>query len=139
MLRMRRRAGIRNLKGMSKVKRKYIIGAWSQLVFLSILGLIMYNMYSSEGLSISSGSFFLLLYILGGIFSFQHTMQRGKIKDLQERLAKYEPGSDISPWRKFLPEFLTHRYVGVQVLDWIWLVVFVFAALFFVILIGGSF
>ena len=120
---------------MSKVKRKYIIGAWSQLVLLSILGLVMYNMDDLEGQSISVRSFFLLLYILCGLFSFQHMIQRGKIKALQERLEKYEPGSAISTWRRFLPKFLTHRYIGVEVLDWIWLVVFVFAALFFVVLV----
>ena len=103
-------------------------------MLLSILGLVMYNMDGPEGQSISVGSFFLLLYILCGLFSFQHTIQRGKIKNLQERLAKYEPDSDISTWRKFLPEFLTHRYVGVQVWDWIWLVVFVVGVLFLVIL-----
>lgn len=120
---------------MSKVKRKYVIGAWSQLVLLSLLGVIMYNTITPGELSFNRGAFFLALYILVGVSSFQHTLQRGKIRDLQERLAKHEPGSDISTWRRFLPEFLTHRYIGVEVLDWIWLVVFVVAILFFAALI----
>ena len=120
---------------MSKGRRKYIIGAWSQLVLFSILGLVMYNMAGPEELSVSRRSFFLLLCVLCGISSFQHTLQRGKIRDLQQRLAKYEPGSDISTWRRLLPEFLTRRYIGVEVLDWIWLVVFVVLVLFLAALV----
>ena len=120
---------------MSKRGRKYIIGAWGQLALFSILGLVMYNIAGPEELSVSKRSFFLLLCILCGISSFQHTLQRGKIRNLQQRLAKYEPGSDISTWRRLLPKFLTRRYIGVQILDWIWLVVFVVLALFFAALV----
>ena len=112
---------------MESVRRKYVISAWIQLLAYPLIGLLFYVWLNYEGeMYARRAEWTLVLSVFIGLGSFQHMMQRGKIKELQKHLVEYEPALKISFWQRHLPEFFARSHSGARKADKVLLGLFAF-------------
>ena len=84
---------------MNRKPRNHVFSAWAQFFSLLFTGIALYISFSDvQKIFILSPELLLLfLYVALGSAAYQFEMKAKKIKDLQQRIAKYEPDSNIYP------------------------------------------
>ncbi len=68
----------------------------------------------------------MVVCVFVGLGFFQHILMRGKIKELQNHLAQYEPAPETGFWQRYLPEFFARSHSGARKSDKILLGLFAF-------------